>query len=92
MNLDNERKVVDCMLSTEDNPHNPFTDFKSWLSYDLAQGYNTCGYLARVSEESNLSDREERLAINQAIEDAVRYNFPGRLIMVTRPAKDEYVE
>lgn len=92
MNSDNERKVVDCMLSTEDNPYNPFTEFKSWLSYDLAKGYNTSGYLARVCEESNLSDREERLAINQAIEDAVRYNFPGRLIIVTRPAKDEYVE
>lgn len=92
MSSDNERKVVDYMLSTEDNPFDPFTEFKSWLSYDLAKGYNTCGYLARVSETSDLSDREERLAIHQAIEDAVRYNFPGRLIIVTRPAKDEYVE
>lgn len=36
------------MLTTEDNPYNPHTDYTQWLYYDTQQGYNTQSYLARV--------------------------------------------
>ena len=37
------------MLSTIDNPYNPYTDFKEWFLYDTTVlKYNTCGYLSRV--------------------------------------------
>ena len=36
-----------CMLSTIDNPCNPFEDFEGWYQYDTAHGYHTCEYLAR---------------------------------------------
>ncbi len=41
------------MLTTIDNPYNPFTHFNEWYSYDIAKGYFTCSYLARISEISN---------------------------------------
>ena len=33
------------MLTSIDNPDDPFEDFKSWFKYDVEHGYNTCGYL-----------------------------------------------
>lgn len=36
------------MLTTVDNPWNPFTDPDKWLQYDISHGYNTCNYLAKV--------------------------------------------
>jgi hypothetical protein len=43
----------DCMLTTIDNPYNPFKDFNLWLLFDKEQGYNTCEYIARLV---NISD------------------------------------
>ena len=38
----------DLMVTTVDNPYNPFTEFYEWLSFDIEKGYNTCGLLARL--------------------------------------------
>ena len=43
----------DCMLTTFDNPYNPFDDFTLWLLYDKEQGYNTCERLARIAKLSD---------------------------------------
>ena len=43
----------ECMLTTFDNPYNPFDDFTSWFMFDIEKGYNTCSYLGRIV---NLSD------------------------------------
>lgn len=37
------------MLTTVDNPFNPFNEFESWFAFDTTNGYNTCGLIARVS-------------------------------------------
>lgn len=37
------------MLTTIDNPYNPFTHFREWYIYDVKQGYNTCGLIARLT-------------------------------------------
>lgn len=85
MSDESERKVVDCMLSTSDNPYNPFTEFWKWYTFDVLHGYDTCGYLARVCEYTDdVSDREERLSLNDAIEDALRFNLTGNRIKVTQ--------
>ena len=42
----------DCMLTTFDNPFDPFEQFTSWLLFDDEKGYNTCGKLARIVELS----------------------------------------
>lgn len=92
MNED-ERKVVDCLLSTSDNPYNPFDDFINWYRFDIAKGYNTCSYMARVCESTDLSNREERAAYNKAAEEAVALNLTGNRILVYRDASpdSEYV-
>lgn len=66
------------MLTTADNPFNPFTDFDSWLSFDESKGYNTCSYLARIAMTSDeLSEADEALAIDEAIDEIVRMNVLG---------------
>ena len=45
--------VEECMLTTFDNPYDPFEQFASWFLFDVEKGYNTCSYLGRIV---NLSD------------------------------------
>lgn len=66
------------MLTTVDNPFNPFTQFDEWLSYDSAQGYHTPSYLARVTITSDdLSDADQYAAIQDAIDEIVEQNING---------------
>lgn len=73
------------MLTTVDNPYNPFTEFDDWLSYDELMGYHTCEYLAKITLTSDaLSDVDQGLAIDAAIDEIVQYNINGLYRKVTR--------
>ena len=68
-----EQKV---MLTTIDNPFNPFEQFTSWLLFDKEKGYNTCEYLARIAKTSDqLSDKENDEEIEKAIDEIIKYDF-----------------
>ena len=41
------------MLTTKDNPYDPFTQWDDWYAFDEEQGYCTSGYLARIVKTSN---------------------------------------
>lgn len=65
------------MLTTIDNPFSPVTHYDSWLTWDLAN-YNSNSLLARVAYTSpELSDTDQRLAIQEAIDLIVRENVSG---------------
>ena len=42
--------MFDCMLSTFDNPFNPFEQFIPWFMFDTEKGYNCCSRLARIAQ------------------------------------------
>lgn len=66
------------MLTTEDNPFDPFTQFDEWYAFDVQKGYNTCAYLARISLTSpDLSDEDNRIAYEEAIEEILKFNLTG---------------
>ena len=66
------------MLTTFDNPYDPFTQWDQWLVWDTSAGYNTCGFLARIAKTSvDLSELDEFLAIQNAIDEIVRENVSG---------------
>lgn len=66
----------DCMLTTIDNPYDPFEQFTLWLMFDKEQGYNTCEYLARVAELSeDMSEKERNEAIDKAMEFIIDNDF-----------------
>lgn len=71
------------MLSTTDNPYNPFTEFDEWRAYDEASGYYTLNYLSRVVVSSNeLSEADQSVAIEFAIDEIVEANVSGNYIKV----------
>ena len=53
------------MLTTFDNPFDPFEDFARWFVYDSEKGYNTCGLLAIASETSDSFIEESNLIIDE---------------------------
>ena len=73
------------MLTTTDNPYNPFTQFLEWQSWDETHGYYSLPLLARVCKVSNeLSDSDQSIAIEMGIEEIVRENISGMHRRVTR--------
>jgi hypothetical protein len=69
---------IEYMLTTVDNPFNPFTQWNEWLAYDYKLGYDTPGMLARIAKVSNdLSEPDQALAIQQAIDEIVKENVSG---------------
>jgi hypothetical protein len=70
--------TTEYMLTTFDNPFNPFTQFDEWLTWDTKAGYNTSAFLARITAYSNeLSEPDQDLAIQQAIDEIVKENVSG---------------
>ena len=70
--------MEEVMLTTFDNPYNPFVEYDAWLAYDLLMGHNTNNYLARVVVTSNeLSVYDQELAINQGMREIVELNPTG---------------
>lgn len=66
------------MLTTVDNPFDPWTQWDEWFSWDQAAGYCTPGLLARVARLSDdLSEADQYLAIQDAIDEIVKENVLG---------------
>ena len=60
------------MLTTIDNPYNPFEQFDLWLLFDKEKGYNTCEYLARIVNLTNdMSEKEIEVATDRAIDEII---------------------
>lgn len=77
-----------CMLTTFDNPFDPFDQFDSWLQFDLDKGYNSCAYLDRIAKTSEqLSDYENEKEIERAIDEIILYDFMNIYKKVTENDK-----
>ena len=77
---------VEHMLTTVDNPWNPFTNYDEWYAYDHTQGYDSPGLLARIANVSiELSESDFELSIEQAIREIVTVNASGMHTMVSAP-------
>ena len=70
------------MLTTIDNPFNPFTNFDDWYAFDTSKGYNTCAYLDRIAHTSDQLSEEENQAINEAIDEIVKMNVLGIYVKI----------
>ena len=67
---------TEVMLTTFDNPHDPFDDFVSWWMFDIEHGYNTCGKLARIGNWSDeMSTVEDKAETERAIDEIIDYDF-----------------
>lgn len=81
--------MAERMLTTTDNPYNPFNNFDKWYAYDVLlarqQGRpNVCSYLARMARvSSRLPDKLYDKAVDSAIEEIVDRNITGKYKAVT---------
>jgi hypothetical protein len=74
------------MLTTVDNPFDPWTQYDEWYSYDTTKGHCSMQLLARVVKTSNeLSEADQLLAIQQGIDEIVRENVSGLHRKVPQP-------
>jgi hypothetical protein len=72
------------MLSTVDNPYNPFTHWDEWWSYDTTHGHDTAGLLARIAINSDeLSESDQELSNEYAIDEILREDPRGVFIRVS---------
>lgn len=66
------------MLTTTDNPYNPFTQFDLWFQFDISKGYNTCSFIDRVANTSDeLTDKENDKEIENAMKEIAKENVLG---------------
>lgn len=77
--------TTEYMVTTIDNPYNPFTQFDEWYAWDVRNGYNTSALLARIATISNsLSNPDLSQAIQNAVDEIVQENVSGMFIKVTK--------
>ena len=80
----------ECMLTTIDNPFDPFDQFTSWLMFDIEKGYNSCSYLARIVNLSDdMTQKEMDEEIDRAIDEIITLNPLGIYIKATRQTETD---
>lgn len=78
------------MLTTFDNPYDPFDQYEDWLQFDLDAGYSTNSYLARIAMLSeSLSDKEICDEIERAIDEIIKYDFRNIYKKVKKDVKED---
>lgn len=64
------------MLTTFDNPYNPFTEFEQWYLFDELHHHNCCGYIERTALVGpGMTDREKNHEIEAAIDELLKVDF-----------------
>lgn len=81
---------TETMLTTFDNPFDPFDEFVPWFLFDVEKGYNTCSRLARIARSSDdFSTIEEKRETERAIDEIIDHDFLNIYKKVTRNVENE---
>ena len=71
------------MLTTLDNPFDPFNDFKSWYMFDCEKGHNTSARLARLANiNSEMSQKEVDEEMDRVMDLIIKYDLEDKYIKV----------
>ena len=74
-----------CMLSTIDNPFNPFEDYSSWLMFDKEKGYDSAERLMRIAKVTDdMTQKEENEEIERAIDEIIKYDILNVYVKVSK--------
>lgn len=81
------------MLTTFDNPFNPFVDFSSWYMFDCEKGHNTSSRLARiVNIDSEMTQKEIDEERDRAMNLIVEYDFEDTFFKGTEEQIEKWLE
>ena len=77
--------IKQCMLTTFDNPFDPFEQFTSWLMFDKEKGYDSCERVARIAKFSDdMTEKEIDEENERAIDEIIKYDFMNVYKKVTK--------
>lgn len=80
----NKESENDFMLTTFDNPFNPFDEFEIWWKTDLLLGYDCCSLLAKEASISSIvSEEQNEIEIDRAMDEICR-RYPTIFKKVTK--------
>lgn len=66
------------MLTTTDNPFDPYTEYDQWRQWDEDKGYFTESYLARIANvQVDMEEQEATILIDEAKEQIINNNVLG---------------
>ena len=81
----NEVSLTEVMITTFDNPFDPFDEFIPWFMFDIDKGYYTCSRLARIARYSEeFSTIEDKIETERAIDEIIDNDFLNIYKKVTR--------
>lgn len=82
--------MVKTMITTIDNPYDPFDNFNLWFIYDVEKGYNTCSYLSRIAKTSDaLSEEQNNQIVEDAIDEIIKFDFLNIYKKVQKEVEDD---
>lgn len=85
--------INDCMLTTFDNPYDPFEQFEEWFLFDVEKGYNTCAYMGRLSKiTDDMSQKEIDEECDRVMDQIIKYDFMNIYKKVCRDMSKETEE
>ena len=77
--------MYQCMLTTIDNPFDPFEQFDDWFLFDVEKGHNSCSILARIAKYSDdMTQKEINEETERAIDEIIKYDFMNIYKKVTK--------
>lgn len=80
----------DVMLTTIDNPFNPFEQFADWYMFDCQHGYNTSSRIARLTpNDPTMSSIESDRLTEQVIDQIIKYDPLGIYVKVDEATAKE---
>jgi hypothetical protein len=78
------------LLSTKDNPFNPYTQWNEWYAYDERMGYHTSGLLARiVIGTDDLFEEDQKAAYAEAADFIIENLNKDFYVKIPRPSDVE---
>ena len=81
------------MLTTLDNPFNPFVDFSSWYMFDCEKDHNTSSRLARIANiDSEMTQKEREEEMDRAMNLIVKYDFEDIYVKGTEEQIEKLIE
>ena len=73
------------MLTTTNNPWNPYTQFDEWWQFDLNFGHNCLAQITRIIQiPDNLSEEEESFLLDEASREVAKENVFGDFRLVDK--------
>ena len=81
------------LLTTIDNPYNPFVDFSSWYMFDCEKGHNTSARLARIANiNCEMTQKEIDEETERAMNLIAKYDLEDKYVLGTEEQINKIIE